>query len=38
MCTMDKVTHVLCLQGWERAHNLDNYMAPGRGGLRPGLT
>ena len=25
MCTMDYVTHVLGLQGWERAHKLDNY-------------
>ena len=24
-CTMDYVTHVLGLQGWERAHELDDY-------------
>ena len=26
MCTMDYVTHVISLQGWERVNDLDAYM------------
>ena len=27
MCTMDYVTHVLCLQGWQRAWCVEDYFA-----------